>query len=332
LINKKIFRAVIVEEDVAGLFSQSIKNKKVVDLPLNDLLIKVSYSSLNYKDALSFSGNKGVSKNYPHTPGIDAVGIIEKASVSQFDIGDRVIVSGYDLGMNTSGGFGEYIRVPKEWVCHLPKGLQSLESMIIGTAGLTAGLCVDLFIKNNSIEGKKAIVSGATGGVGTIAIKLLTKMGVDVTAITSNLDSKEYLMMIGASEVISVSEFLDSIKKPLNKSTWDFAIDVVGGPILSALIISMKYGGIIACCGNVGSAKFEANVYPFILRANQLVGIDSAEASIDKKSKIWELFGSDWKLSNLDSLHKIVVIEEIFAEVDMILNGKQIGRVVIKHG
>ena len=332
MINKKTFRALVVEEDALGSFIQIIKNKKVCDLPSNDLLIKVSFSSLNYKDALSFSGNKGISKSYPHTPGIDAVGIVEKTSVSQFNIGDKVIVSGYDLGMNTPGGFGEYIQVPKTWVCHLPNGLDSLESMIIGTAGLTAGLCVDLLKKNTNIEGKRVVVSGATGGVGTIAIKLLTMLGAEVTAITSNLDSKEHLIMLGVREVILVTEFHNSIQKPLNKGTWDFAIDVVGSTILSGLIMSMKYGGIIACCGNVGGANFDANVYPFILRANQLVGIDSAETSIDKKSKIWKLFGSDWKLSNLESLHKIVLIDEVFAEVDKILNGEQIGRVVIKHG
>ena len=207
-MNKNTFRAVVIEKNTTGAFSQSIKQKKIVDLPLNDLLIKVSYSSLNYKDALSCSGNRGVSKNYPHTPGIDAVGIVKKSSVSQFNVGDKVIVSGYDLGMNTAGGFGEYIRVPKEWVCHLPTGLQSLESMIIGTAGLTAGLCVEMIIKKNDISGKKVVVSGATGGVGTIAIKLLNMMGADVTAITSSIDSKEYLMMIGANEVISVVNFL----------------------------------------------------------------------------------------------------------------------------
>ena len=331
-MNKNTFRAVVIEKNTTGAFSQSIKQKKIVDLPLNDLLIKVSYSSLNYKDALSFSGNRGVSKNYPHTPGIDAVGIVKKSSVSQFNVGDKVIVSGYDLGMNTAGGFGEYIRVPKEWVCQLPTGLQSLESMIIGTAGLTAGLCVELIIKKYDISGKKVVVSGATGGVGTIAIKLLNMMGADVTAITSSIDSKEYLMMIGADEVISVSELLNSTKKPLSRSTWSFAIDVVGGSILSALIVSMKYGGIIACCGNVSNPNFDANVYPFILRANQLVGIDSAETSIDKKSKIWKLFGSDWKLNDLELLHKTVLIDELFPEIEKMLEGEQIGRIVLKHG
>ena len=139
-------------------------------------------------------------------------------------------------------------------------------------------------------------------------------------------------MMIGANEVVSVSELLDSTKKPLSKSTWSFAIDVVGGSILSALIVSMKYGGIIACCGNVSSPNFDANVYPFILRANQLVGIDSAETSINKKSKIWKLFGSDWKLNNLKSLHKTVLIDELFPEIKKMLNGEQIGRIVLKHG
>ena len=171
---QNLFKSLVIEENPDGSFSSSIKKKSVEDLPVGELLIKVSYSSLNYKDALSASGNKGVTKSYPHTPGIDAVGIVEHSETEKFKIGDEVIVSGFDLGMNTSGGFGQYIRVPNKWACHLPTGLSALDSMAIGTAGLTAGLCAYELKKLNAIEGRQAVITGATGGVGTFAIKILS--------------------------------------------------------------------------------------------------------------------------------------------------------------
>ena len=200
---QNLFTSLVIEENTDGSFSSSIKKKSVEDLPIGELLIKVSYSSLNYKDALSVSGNKGVTKSYPHTPGIDAVGIVEYSETEKFKIGDEVIVSGFDLGMNTSGGFGQYIRVPKKWACHLPNGLNALDSMAIGTAGLTAGLCAYELKKLNGIQGKKAVISGATGGVGTFAIKILSILGAEITAITSKKDCEGFLKSLGAHTIIS---------------------------------------------------------------------------------------------------------------------------------
>ena len=166
----KIFNAITVEEKKSGEFFQSIKEKNIYHLPEGDLLIRVKYSSLNYKDSLSYSGNKGVTKKYPHTPGIDAMGVIEVSKTKKFNEGDKVIVTGYDLGMNTPGGFGEYISVPKSWVTLLPNNLDDNESMILGTAGITAGLCINAIIEKHKIKGKKAVVTGSTGGVGSIAV------------------------------------------------------------------------------------------------------------------------------------------------------------------
>ena len=328
---QNLFTSLVIEENTDGSFSSSIKKKSVEDLPIGELLIKVSYSSLNYKDALSVSGNKGVTKSYPHTPGIDAVGIVEYSETEKFKIGDEVIVSGFDLGMNTSGGFGQYIRVPKKWACHLPSGLNALDSMAIGTAGLTAGLCAYELKKLNGIQGKKAVISGATGGVGTFAIKILSILGAEITAITSKKDCEGFLKSIGADEITLIDDFLNSVRKPMNRGIWDIAIDVVGGDILSGLIPSMKYGGTIACCGNVAGPNFEASVYPYILRANRLIGIDSAESSLDKKEKIWNLFGKEWKMHDLQNLFKTVSINEIIPEINKILSGNQIGRVVLSH-
>ncbi len=328
---KTSFKAITVEQGIDKLFSISVKDKFIDDLPDGDLLIKVNYSSLNYKDALSSSGNFGVTKKYPHTPGIDAVGIIENSKSEIFKTGQEVIVSGYDLGMNTPGGFGEYIRVPSSWVCHLPKNLTAKESMAIGTAGLTAGLCIKKLNKLNGISGKNAVVTGATGGVGSFSIKLLKLLGAKVTAITTKLNEKDFLVKIGADEIISKKDFLISVSKPLAKGIWDIGVDTVGGDILSNLIPSMNYGGVIACCGNVAGPSFNATVYPFILRANHLVGIDSAETSILIKSEIWNKFSSEWYIDDIDNFYKSVSIYEIIAEIEKILIGEQVGRVILSH-
>ena len=328
---KTSFKAITVEQGINKLFSISVKDKFINDLPDADLLIKVNYSSLNYKDALSSSGNFGVTKKYPHTPGIDAVGFIEHSKSEKFKIGQEVIVSGYDLGMNTPGGFGGYIRVPSSWVCHLPKNLTAKESMAIGTAGLTAGLCIKKLKILNGINGKNAVVTGATGGVGSFAIKLLKLLGAKVTAITTKLNEEDFLKMIGADEIISKKDFIISVRKPMAKGIWDIGVDTVGGDILSNLIPSMKYGGIITCCGNVAGPSFNATVYPFILRANHLVGIDSAETPIFKKLEIWNKFASEWYIDDIDNLYKSVSINEIIPEIERILNGEQVGRVILSH-
>ena len=328
---KTTFKAIIVEKSIDKLFSISIKDKSIDDLPDGDLLVKVNYSSLNYKDALSSTGNIGVTKKYPHTPGIDAVGFIESSKNENFKIGQEVIVSGYDLGMNTPGGFGEYIRVPSSWACRLPENLTAIESMAIGTAGLTAGLCVQKLKKLNGINGKNAVVTGATGGLGTLAIKLLKLLGAKVTAITTKFNEVGYLNMLGTDEIISKEDFISSVRKPMGNGIWDIGIDTVGGDILSNLIPSMKYGGVITCCGNVAGPSFNATVYPFILRANHLVGIDSAETPISIKSEIWNKFSSEWYLKDLDSLYKSVAIEGLIIEIEKILNGEQIGRVILSH-
>ena len=326
----KQFRAFVTTETKKNAFNYSIQERNLADLPKSDLLIKVQYSSLNYKDALSATGNKGVTKKYPHTPGIDAVGIVEESKNKNFPINSSVIASGYDLGMNTPGGFSEYISVPSSWAVIKPDLLTSQDSMTIGTAGLTAGLCIKAIEEKKSIKGINAIVSGATGGVGSISVALLSKLGANVTAVTGKKNSHQFLKNLGAQQVIGRNQFLKSVRRPIGKGLWDAAIDVAGGETLSSILCSLKYGGIATCCGLVDNPNFETSIFPFILRANQLVGIDSAEAELSNKKKIWELFSNDWKLDNLDQLTHIVNLEELSSEIDKILSGNQNGRVVIK--
>ena len=309
----------------------SIIEKSIDDLPEGDLLVKVNYSSLNYKDALSASGAPGVTRNYPHTPGIDAVGSVVESSDQNFKEGDSVIVTGYDLGMNTAGGFGEYIRVPSPWAVNLPSNLSEKDSMSLGTAGLTAGLSIqalDDFNSNNGFDNSRSIVSGSTGGVGSIAVMLLSKMGSSVTAVTGKNTQEDLLQSLGASEVISREELSELSRTPIGKTIWDFGVDVVSGNILTLILASLKPGGAVACSGMVGGPSFESSIFPFILRGNALLGIDSVEIPLHKKLQVWERFASDWKL-DLSSVAREVSLDELEKEIDTILQGGQVGRVLV---
>ena len=310
-------------------YSLSIVEKNTEDLPKGDLLIKVRFSSLNYKDAMSATGIPGVTKEYPHTPGIDAVGEIVQARQGQFKEGDLVIVSGYDLGMNTPGGFAEYIRVPHDWAIGLPSGLSPRDSMILGTAGLTAGLSVAALESFRGLENTKSVVSGSTGGVGSISTMLLSQLGSSVTAISGKKET-EFLNTLGASSVMHRADLLENIKKPISKGLWDIGVDVVGGDVLSTLLAALNPGGAIACSGLVGGTSFESSIFPFILRGNALIGIDSVEIPLSNKEKMWNKFSSEWSISNLSEITKEVSLEGIEEEINTMLKGQQVGRVVLK--
>ena len=323
------FRAIVVKKN-HDQFDIDINERMISDLPDGELLVRVEYSSLNYKDALSASGARGVTKNYPHTPGIDAAGVVEESNEKDFPIGSSVIVTGFDLGMNTSGGFSEYIRIPSQWAIQCPDGLSTKESMMLGTAGLTAGLAVDSIKNTCDIKDAKVVVSGATGGVGSIGVNLLSHLGAEVTAITGKMDEKRFLKKLGATEIIERDHFIKATKLPLNKGMYNAALDVVGGSMLSSILSSMYQNGIITVCGNVGGPKFETTVFPFILRGNSLVGIDSANSPIDKRKMIWKHFSSNWKLDGLEKYSKIVDLENLIPEIKNILAGKQTGRIILK--
>jgi acrylyl-CoA reductase (NADPH) len=294
---KKVFKAMVVKEAQENRFERHISEKSVDELPAGDILIKVLYSSLNYKDALSATGNRGVTRHYPHTPGIDAAGVVAESTGDEFKPGDEVIVTSYDLGMNTSGGFGQYIRVPAGWVVPLPAGLTLRESMIYGTAGFTAALSVFRLIENGvSPELGNVLVSGATGGVGSIAVSILSKIGYAVTAVNGVVDESDYLMQIGAQKVISIEEAADKSGRPLLKARWAGSIDTVGGDILAATVKSANPAGTVTCCGNVASPDLPLNVFPFILRGVTLIGIDSQNCPMPYRRKTWDKIAGEWKI------------------------------------
>ena len=325
------YRALVTTED-NKTFNNSVQVKSLDFLPDNNTLIKVKYSSLNYKDALSASGNKGVTRSYPHTPGIDAAGIIEETSSKKFKKGDEVIVTGYDMGMNTFGGFGEFIKVPEEWIIKKPSNLSLSESMAFGTAGLTAGLCLRKLLQHGlKPDDGKVFVSGVTGGVGIISLMLFSKLGFEVTAITGKMNEKDFLIDLGANEVIDRNDLDVDLVSPLQKPIYSGGIDAVGGKILSNLICSTTQRAAIACCGMVGGLSLDTSIFPFILRGLSLFGIDSAESLLEVKEEVWKSFSSDWKLENIDQNIKNISLDELPTEIEKILKGKQIGRVRVVY-
>jgi alcohol dehydrogenase len=324
------FKAMVVSETAEKKFVREIKSRKPGDLPAGDLLIEVKYSSLNYKDALSASGNKGVTRNYPHTPGIDAAGIVAESASPTFGAGDQVLVTGFDLGMNTAGGFGQYIRVPAAWAVALPQGLTLRDSMGYGTAGLTAALCVmklqDAGLKPGQGE---VLVTGATGGVGSIAVALLAKLGFEVVAATGKADQKDFLVRLGAKSVISREDATDSSGRPVLKGRWAGVVDAVGGAILATAIKSAKYGGLVTACGNVGGAEFTSSVYPFILRGVNLLGVDSVDIPPAHRLRAWRKLAGEWHLDLSGELTSECSLEELSAKMDQILAGGIRGRVIV---
>jgi putative YhdH/YhfP family quinone oxidoreductase len=325
------FKAYQVEENSDGTFTSKVKRVPFTVLPENEVLIKVHYSSLNYKDGLSASGNKGVTKSYPFIPGIDASGEVIEDKSDSFKKGDKVIVTGYDLGMNTSGGFGEYISVPAGWVVPLPKDLSLLQAMVIGTAGYTAAYGVTRLKRElRKPESGDVIVTGATGGVGSMAVFLLAKLGYSVIAVTGKMNQKSLLEALGAKKVIHRNELYPEKKALLNSGIYSAAIDTVGGKMLEALIPQMEQDGAIACCGNILGHELNTNIYPFILRGVSLLGIDSGITKMPFRLKVWEMLnetGSDFP----DEAYKVVSLDEMNDEIEKILAGKQIGRVVLEH-
>lgn len=329
-MRSEIFTALIVEEPEPKTFVRKIAARKMEDLPPGDLLVKVHYSSLNYKDALSATGNRGVTRSYPHTPGIDAAGEVVECGSSAFAPGDKVIVTGYDLGMNTAGGFGQYIRIPSEWAIRLPRGLTLKESMALGTAGFTAALSVwKLQRAEVRPEDGDILVTGATGGVGSIAVAILAGAGYRVTAATGKTDEAGFLKKLGAAEIIGREAVLEGTERPLMKERWAGVVDVVGGETLAAAVKATRYGGAVTCCGLVGSPDLPLNVFPFILRGVSLLGIDSVQCPRGPRIAVWEKLAAEWKPAKLEEAATECTLEELEGKIHDILQGRLRGRTVV---
>ena len=330
-MENKNFKALQISEKSDKQYVREIIQRHISDLPAGEVLIRVHYSALNYKDALSSIGNKGVTRNYPHTPGIDAAGIVEESQSPDFKVGDEVIVTSYDLGMNTSGGLAEYIRVPTRWVVNKPANLTMREAMINGTAGFTAALCINALINNGLSPDKgKVLVTGSTGGVGILAVAMLKKLGFDVTAVTGKPEAHEFLLKVGANEIILREAMDDKSGRPMLKSVYAGVVDTVGGNILATALKLLNYGGAAAICGLVASPDLPTSVLPFILRGNSLFGIDSAECPMPLRQEIWKKLATDFKPADLELLATEITLDQVAEKLDLMLKGAAIGKSLVR--
>lgn len=323
------FKAMVVSETAEKTFVREIKQRALSDLPAGELIVEVKYSSLNYKDALSATGNKGVTRKYPHTPGIDAAGVVADSTTKLFGVGEQVTVTGFDLGMNTSGGFGQYVSVPALWATKLPQSLSLKDSMGYGTAGLTAALCIiRLMASGLTKESGEVLVTGATGGVGSVAVAILGKLGFNVVAATGKASEHDFLKGLGAKTIISREEANDTSGRPLQKPRWAGVVDTVGGNILATALKTAKYGGLVAACGNAMSPELNVNVFPFILRGVSLLGVDSVEIPMRARQMAWSKLAGEWRI-DLAKLVTEVSLEDLNPKFDQILKGGIRGRVLV---
>jgi acrylyl-CoA reductase (NADPH) len=325
------FRCYLVTKDEEGNISGELTTRPVDELPEGDVLIRVAYSSLNYKDALAAKGHPGVNKVFPHVPGVDAAGVIAETGVYEFVEGDPVIVTGFDMGANRWGGYAEYVRVPQDWVVPLPKGLSLRESMMLGTAGFTAGLCVDALQRHDVTPDRgEVVVTGASGGVGTCAVAILAKLGYQVVAVTGKESAHELVRNLGAAEIVGREAVDDKSGKPLLARRWAGAVDTVGGNALGTILRTTHHDGCVAACGLAGGDDLPVTVYPFILRAVILAGIDAAWCPIPLRHQTWQRLAGPWKIDQLEQIATFVELEALPPKFDEILAGKITGRVVVR--
>jgi len=324
----------LVELNDQGKASGHVTETPMDTLPAGDVLVRVAFSSLNYKDALSASGNRGVTRNFPHVCGIDAAGTVVTSRVPEFVEGQKVLVTGFDLGQNTWGGWSEYIRVPAGWVVPLPEGLSLRESMIFGTAGFTAALSIEAIL-HHGVEPDRGdvVVTGASGGVGSLGVAMLAKLGFRVVAVSGKPEAREFLARLGAAEVVGREAAHDESGKPLLKSRWAAAVDTVGGNTLATVLRSCQQHACVTACGLVGGVEVPMTVFPFILRGICLCGIDSAQWPIERRPALWRKMAGPWKPDNLESIvAKTVSLEALDLSIQEILGGRMMGRVLVTPG
>lgn len=321
------FKAFVTEGDKQG----RIVTRSMEDLPEGDVTIKVHYSGVNFKDGMTLDKNAKIAEHYPIVPGIDLAGEVVESKESSFKEGDKVIVTSYALGTGHDGGYSQYARVPADWVVPLPDGLTMREAMIIGTAGFTAALSIYKLEKHGlTPEDKPVLVTGATGGVGSMAVDMLSKNGYSVTASTGKESEHEYLKKIGAEEIVGREEVTPEKIKPLGKQTWAAAVDPTGGKPLASILSSTKHNGAVAISGLTAGIEVPTTVIPFILRGVDLLGIDSVYCPMDVRKAVWERAASDLKPQHLDEIAQEVTLDGLQGALEDILQSKIRGRVLLK--
>ena len=324
------FRAFVVDK-MGDTFSAGIQELTLDDLPAGDVLVRVAYSSVNYKDGLASIPNGRIVRSYPFIHGIDLAGTVVESTDSRFQPGDEVIVTSYELGVSHFGGFSEYARVPAGWIVPLPKGLGMKEAMAIGTAGFTAALSVQRLQELGVTPDKgPVLVTGATGGVGSTAVAMLAKLGYEVAASTGKVSEHQYLKQLGAKEILDREEVTDT-SRPLQKERWAGAVDPVGGKTLAYLLSSVRYGGSVAVSGLTGGTDLQTTVFPFILRGVNLLGIDSVYCPMDVRVNLWNRLAGDLKPAGLlESIGREISLDELPGTLSAILQGEVRGRAIVR--
>ncbi|MEH7503374.1 acryloyl-CoA reductase [Neobacillus drentensis] len=325
------FKALVVDKTESD-FTVNVKDLTIQDLPTGDVLIKVSYSSVNYKDGLASTPNGKIVRSYPFIPGIDLAGVVVNSNDSRFKAGDEVIATSYEIGVSHFGGFSEYAQVPADWVVPLPEGLSLKEAMVYGTAGFTAALSV-LRLEENGLAPVKGsvLVTGATGGVGSIAVAILAKRGYQVVASTGKQSEHDFLIEIGANEILSREDVTGEKIRALDKQLWAAAVDPVGGKTLASILSKITYNGSVAVSGLTGGGDVPTTVFPFILRGVNLLGIDSVYCPMETRIALWKRMATDFKPDNLLKVMKTEVsLEELPDYLSSILKGEARGRTIVK--
>lgn len=325
------FKAIIVKEEQDQVI-YGLENVNLDSLSNGEVLIKVSYSSINYKDMLAVQKNGGVIRNYPLIPGIDLSGTIVHSTDNRYTEGQKVIVTGFAMGMSHTGGFAEYARVPADWIVPLPDNLSLKDAMVFGTAGFTAALSI-MALEEKGMDLNKdprILVTGSTGGVGSIAVQILSKIGYkNIAALVRKENQIDVAKSLGATDVIFADE-LGELNKPLNKQKFDFVLDTVGGEIASVVIPQISYGGSMSMCGNAGGIKLTSTVLPFILRGINLLGIDSVNVPIKDRGYVWDKIANEWNIAQTTLISEIS-LEEVPHTIEAIKNGQHLGRTIIKN-
>jgi len=324
------FKAVFAEQ-IEGKPKISIQQIDRASLPAGEVLVRVHYSDLNYKDGLAVTGRPGVIRKYPMVPGVDLAGVVEESSSPDWKPGDEVVVTGFGLSETAWGGYAELARMKADWLVRLPKGITLKQSMAIGTAGFTAMQCVVALERHGLVvDSGEVLVTGAAGGVGSIAVAILAKLGYRVAASTGRPELGDYLRSLGASEIVDRNTLSAPSKRPMESERWAGAVDSVGGDTLAAVIRALVANGSVAACGIAGGAALNTTVYPFILRGVNLLGINSVYVSRSARLLIWERLSRDLPLSLLDSMTQEAPLEAVFDLGEKIIAGAIRGRTVIR--
>ncbi|MFU8865099.1 MAG: acryloyl-CoA reductase [Rhodobacterales bacterium] len=325
-----MFNALVVNKDDAGKTQAAVQQIGLDDLPEAEVTVAVDYSTVNYKDGLCIGPGGGLVRNYPHVPGIDFAGTVETSSDPRYSAGDKVVLTGWRVGEAHWGGYAQKARVRADWLVPLPQGLTTRQAMAVGTAGFTAMLAVMALEDHGLKPGHgEVLVTGAAGGVGSVAVAILAALGHEVAAVTGRPETEDYLRSLGATRIVPRAELAETVKRPLESETWTGCIDAVGGAMLARVLGQMKYGASVAAVGLAGGAGLPATVVPFLLRGVNLLGIDSVLQPYDNRLRAWERIARDLPMDKLEAMVQPATLADLPALGADILKGQVRGRVVV---